>query len=1596
MIEKWDHMNCIKHSILCGRLSFFILTIIVINISSLWAAAPEFTTVPDTSAVINSDWSYAFKAEDVDGDGLSYSTVGVLPSWLTMNMESVGSIDLGVTISNTPTGIAIDSDGNQFVVCLDGHVIKKITPDGTVTIYSGDGTQNRVDGHISEAQFNGPIDIAIDDNDNLFVADYYNHAIRMITPDGIVSTIAGGGAGGINYRDSGNAVGNGLETRFLRPTCIAVDSDNNLFVTDYYNHCIKKIERLENSDVNVTYVVGSTTGVGGSDDGVGTDARLNKPVSIAIDNFDNLYISEKDNHAVRKITNIAGNYNVVTIAGGNGPGSAMNQFNYPRGVAVDPLGENVYVGDLKNYRIQRIAISGNNYIVSTLIGDGVAANTVGTGVNASISSPSGFEVINASTFYVATRQGQSIRKVVLEQSPVLSGTPDAIGEFPTTVRVSDGTNNVDQSFTISVKGIEQTITFNELSDVTYGDDSFSLSAVSSSGLTVDYLSSNEDIASISGNNITINGAGNVTIIATQDGDATYSPALSIERVLRVNKKSVSIINIAANDKVYDGTTDVILGNGQLSGVINGDDVGIVNGTAQFADKNVGNNKNVNSSGYTINGDDFWKYTLDVQPTISMADITPKPISVTSMTISNKQYDGNIIANISSSEIANVVNGDDVFLSYTTANFDNKSVGENKVVTVSGCLLSGDESDNYSLTSDEFVGNANITAKPINITGIIGSDKIYDGSITASYTGISSLVGLIENDVVDLTNGAVVFTDRNVGTAIELTASGFSISGNDALNYTLLQPDGLTANITAKAVTINNVSVNTKVYDGTVDATLSGGSLSGVIIGDDVSIVQGLGSFDNKKVGTNKMVTASGFAIDGAASSNYTLSSQPLVENGVVNPKPITITNILAQNKVYDGTTEASIASGEITGIILNDDVSAIYNTTIFENKDAGANKVVTLTDYSISGVDADNYSLVVQPLTTSASITPKVISVSGLSAEDKNYDGTVSATISGEAVLSGVVSGDGVTYVSGVGTFEDKNVGEDKSITVTGSTLAGSDAQNYTVGEYVNLVADINPKSISIASVSVDNKLYDGSRSAVISDYEITGLINNDIVSLDNMTALFENKNVGNDKKIDIVVGDITGAESQNYKLEQITAVSTANISIRNVSLEGLNALSKVYDGSTSSILSGIPSIKSVVSGDNVLVTVGTAAFDNKNVGNDKIVFITGSVLSGSDAQNYNLMEPCTLSSNITPLTTTISGFQGLDKEYDGTNVVTVIGGVVDNKIAGDSVEVLIDTAFFEDKNVGKRKNIIASGFNISGLDGANYSIVESPIVKGADITPKQVTVSNIAVMNKVYDGLVDAEIYGGTLNGIFAGDDVTLVRGSATFANKDVANGIVVTASDFAISGTESGCYVLSSQPVVNSASITPAKLIITADDKIKTVGDNDPLFTVTYEGFVPGEDSSIVAGLIVEREVGEEYGEYYITPSGAVAINYDIDFYEGILTIDEISDITVGEKLPYLSKEMGIVPIVNPLSLNSESFEFLVLLDQSATVDVTVCDMLGNVLDKQKIASRQDSGRYYKWNMRNQNGVKVAPGTYVIVAKVEYDNGAIGFQKRTIGLKK
>jgi uncharacterized delta-60 repeat protein len=302
---------------------------------------------------------------------------------------------------NYPYGVAADSAGNVYVADSDNHTIRKVTPGGVVTTLAGlAGSSGSADGTASAARFYEPCGVAADSAGNVYVADWSNHTIRKVTPGGVVTTLAGLAGG------QGSADGTASAAQFYYPSGLALDSAGNLYVADYGNSTIRKV-----TPGGVVTTLAGLAGSQGSADGTGSAARFNYPSSVAVDSAGNVYVADEENYTIRKVTPAGVVTTVAGLAGSpgsaDGTGSAA-RFGMPEGVGVDSAG-NVYVTDFNNHTIRKVTPGG---VVTTVAGlAGSSGSADGTASAARFNYPEGVAVDSAGNVYVADTENHTIRKV---------------------------------------------------------------------------------------------------------------------------------------------------------------------------------------------------------------------------------------------------------------------------------------------------------------------------------------------------------------------------------------------------------------------------------------------------------------------------------------------------------------------------------------------------------------------------------------------------------------------------------------------------------------------------------------------------------------------------------------------------------------------------------------------------------------------------------------------------------------------------------------------------------------------------------------------------------------------------------------------------------------------------------------------------------------------------------------------------------------------------------------------------------------------------------------------------------------------------------
>ncbi len=325
--------------------------------------------------------------------------------------------DSGTTVRFiNPVGIAVDDSQNVYVANSLDQTIQIITSAGAVgklaglSLHAGDS-----DGSGTNARFNSLSGIAVDGAGTVYVADTMNHTIRKIASDGTVSTLAG------RSLVSGSGDGLGTNAFFNRPKGVAVDGAGIVYVADTYNHTIRRV-----TPGGAVTTLAGIPGSAGSADGSGPNALFNSPGGIAVDQAGRIYVADTANNTIRAITPDG----IVSSVAGRPPPAlpgSLDQigtnalFDHPSGVAVDSAG-NVFVADRINSTVREISPTG---AVSTPAGMAQAAGSLdGTGANALFNFPGGLAVDLSGNLYIADTSNNSIRKgIPYTGRPVITQQP---------------------------------------------------------------------------------------------------------------------------------------------------------------------------------------------------------------------------------------------------------------------------------------------------------------------------------------------------------------------------------------------------------------------------------------------------------------------------------------------------------------------------------------------------------------------------------------------------------------------------------------------------------------------------------------------------------------------------------------------------------------------------------------------------------------------------------------------------------------------------------------------------------------------------------------------------------------------------------------------------------------------------------------------------------------------------------------------------------------------------------------------------------------------------------------------------------------------
>ena len=979
---------------------------------------------------------------------------------------------------------------------------------------------------------------------------------------------------------------------------------------------------------------------------------------------------------------------------------------------------------------------------------------------------------------------------------------------------------------------------------------------------------------------------------------------SVAPTLRVTGLTGSI------SKSYDGTTTATLNASNLtdSGLINGDVVASATGTYQSA--NAGSNIAVSApssiSGYTITsaaGIPIYGYGLSGAPSANIGTINPAVLTATIIGDPTKVYDGTTTATLSSSnyQLNGFATGQGATVNQPSSvgyvDADAGSQPINATFTISNFVANaGTNLSNYVLPTTAN-GLGTITQAPVLLTGLLASNKIYDGTATdalnQSNVGIYGVIsGDTGNVTLDTTGGTGTFTSVNVGNNITVNVGGFTLTGSKASDYQLIAPTNLTADITPKSLTVSGVTATDKVYDGTTTDTLNvgGATLVGVVGTDNVSLLtaSATGNFSQSDVGSSLAVTANGLNLSGSAAGNYTLT-QPTGLTADITPRPLTVSFNGSPAKTYDGTDAATLPQADftITGLVNGQSVAVSQSPAIYASSNAGTNIGVTASlepsDFTVgTGTSLSNYSFN-SSVTGTGIINPAPLVASIVDNPTKVYDGNTQATLgAGNYALSGFIGSDSISLVNTptTGTYASPSAGaEGVTATLTSgnySAVGTTLLSNYVLPTLASGFGTITQAAVDISAILLQpvTKVYDGTNTYLLNatnggstytqDFSLTGFKNGDNAYVNaNITGDFASKNVGNNQPFVVTLNasdfTFTVGNATDYSFPTFV-YTTGSITPAPLTVGLVGNLNKVYDGgSIAQLTSSNFQISGFVAGEGATITP-TTPFNYATANAGTNIAINGTLTpnnytadSGTLLSNYTLVNSVSGIGNITQAPLFITGVYASNKVYDTTTTDTLIVGSAGlaGLVASDVNNVTLTSSTsgtFAQSNVGSGIAVTANGFSISGSASSNYNL--QPITGlTAAITPATLTISGVTAASKIYDGTTSDTLNTGTalLQGVLGSDIVTLNTGAAagTFSTSNVGNNLAVSSSGFTLGGTSAGNYIVT-QPGGLTADITPKPLtaVISGSPTKVYDGTNSATLTAsdyTLNGFVGTQGASI-----------------------------------------------------------------------------------------------------------------------------------------------------------
>ena len=1075
------------------------------------------------------------------------------------------------------------------------------------------------------------------------------------------------------------------------------------------------------------------------------------------------------------------------------------------------------------------------------------------------------------------------------------------------------------SGTVTYNGANQSVAGFTLSGLLGSDTAASLSATSASGTTAKNV-----------------GTYTNTVAA---GNETNYIVTAVNGVLTIEKANLS----ATGTIVYDATTNFAGSNLTNITGVNGETF-TATGAGTLANPNVQSGQHLASLGTLslagVGSASTSNYNALTTAQTSVS-VTPRTLTVTGAN-HTVTYNGNTQNNSGASYTGN--QGSD---SFTISGYGSGTNAGTYTDSLSVAGVGSTAVNNYSIQYN----NRGLT---IDKAALIATGNSGSGN----YTGSSQ-------SIAGFTVSGLKGTD-SVGSLTSIVASG--VSGVNAGSYTNTVTAGTETNYIVSTVNgtlaigkANLILSGTRVYDAST--TFAGQYLTATGVAGETFAVTGLGDATNL---TSKNVTAQaqpvslisvtglvlGVSSNGGLSDNYnTLSTAR--SSVSVTPKALTMT-ITATDKVYDGSVNATISKSSAD--VISGDVVNLNNTTAtFSDKNVARDangvidKTVTATGLTIDGTDANNYTLQNNTATATAKITPANLTISGITAADKTYNGDATATVNVSAArFAGLVSGDAVT-VAATGTFSDKDAANNKTVTLV-STHDGADVGNYTITDQATTLANITPKALSVSLIGTAEKVYDGLQNATLrpTNFSLSGWVGSEgaDASVTQTAGMYADKNVSANAgtgavSASLVASQVTVANGtliSNYTVPTTVTGNIGKITPAALGIKVNNTAMFVTQDANTAVDNGF-TFTGLVNGESATEALGATTLTRAFVGSTLNPQVSNTPQVGSYNAVYGLASTPTAANGNYNITVTKGDLEvvaadkllvNIQSERDvygnrnnstaakaatvtaqyclsqanctGNNFVSLSMATPDgiNWIATDNTnnQISLVTAIhggsFSTGRYLKFGNYTYDATNIASSNPGQFtgSYVNGGVlsIDQLHITPTAANVSRTYNASTLVDGMALNTLEMKT------GDSLTANTAGGSFANKDVQTNTNVAYSNITLGGDDKNNYALSLDSnggITGQGSITPKTVSLSATKVYD--GSEDMTGKVVVETGIVGESLSYSSATVNNKNVtGASYiSAIGLTDGSGLTSNYVAPTSAGTNNVATVTQATLSASL-------------------------------------------------------------------------------------------------------